>query len=198
MNRQIGPSTRKGGAKVPAKPSRKRANGGAGGAAQAPLEQFIAFRLTVLASLVSREGSRHLATPFGLAQSEWLILRVLARAPNATVGQISDYAQIDKGLVSRSLAELTARGHLVKRAHPDDRRSSTYALSASGRDLHARLDTISESRQRRLETALTAAELQVFHRALNKLETLIRSTGSFDRNLIAESARGARVAGSRR
>jgi DNA-binding MarR family transcriptional regulator len=143
------------------------------------LGDYVAYRLTVLAGLITREGAKHIAKRFGISLPEWRVLRMLSVAPDTTVSYIAEASQLDKGLISRSVTSLTERGYVARSDRPGDRRSFTVRLTRRGRALHDRILPISQARQRRLIGCLTERERKTFYRALDKIEALVRTQGSF-------------------
>lgn len=144
-----------------------------------PLRDYVTYRLTVLAGLVTREGAARFGKEFGLGLPEWRIMRVLSVMPDLTVGQIAERIQMNKGLVSRTVAAMISKGQAIKSACAGDRRSFTVRLSDVGRELHDRILPVSQARQRRVRDCLTDEEREILFRALEKIEALVRTKGSF-------------------
>jgi DNA-binding MarR family transcriptional regulator len=89
--------------------------------------------------LVSRSTEDLLAAvlrPTGLTGEEFAIYSMLAAAPGITPGELSRWMAAPRTSVSSYVKRFEARGHLVRRPHPSDRRSYRIHLTAAGRRAH--------------------------------------------------------------
>jgi DNA-binding MarR family transcriptional regulator len=126
------------------------------------LENFLPYRLSVLAQLVSESLHDLYAGPFGLTVTQWRVMAALGRFAPLTASDVGQRIVMDKVAVSRAVAGLMKRG-LVERA-PDrrDRRRAPLKLSARGRAMHGRIVPIALAYEARLYEALTEAERRQF------------------------------------
>ena len=83
-------------------------------------------------------SSRHLHTPFSLAEAR--VLYEVAHRERPTATQLAEALELDAGYLSRLLRGLRQRGVLTARAAPEDRRHRHLALTARGRRTFAMLD----------------------------------------------------------
>lgn len=95
-----------------------------------------------IAALIERIG-RLLSTDAhaaGLAPVQWEALRYVGRANrfSRTPAALTAYLGLTKGTVSQTLNALEAKGLVVKRVDPGDRRSRSLSLSPAGRALLGR------------------------------------------------------------
>ena len=95
------------------------------------------FRMTLLVKIMGRLTIRHFAEAGDLNYAEWRVLGRLATMPQGgTVGQIADMAWVDRAEVSRAAGALEARGYVVRRDNPLDRRAPLLSLTEAGRASH--------------------------------------------------------------
>jgi hypothetical protein len=79
------------------------------------LEDFLPYRLAVLAHKTSRELSGVYGERFGLSIAEWRILANLGRFGRLYAGELAERSSMDKPKVTRALQRLEAGG-IVQRA----------------------------------------------------------------------------------
>src|SRR5471030_1446031 len=135
------------------------------------LENFLPYRLSILAQLVSESLHDLYAGPFGLTVTQWRVMAALGRFAPLTASEVGLRTVMDKVAISRAVAGLMKRG-LVERA-PDraDRRRASLGLSARGRAMHARIVPLALGYQERLYEGLSADERQQFNTLSDRLFT---------------------------
>ena len=135
------------------------------------LENFLPYRLSVLAQLVSESLHDLYVGPFRLTVTQWRVMAALGRFAPLTASDVGQRIVMDKVAVSRAVAGLMKRG-LVERA-PDrrDRRRASLELSARGRAMHARIVPIALDYERRLYEALDDDERRQFDLLAGRLFT---------------------------
>lgn len=116
------------------------------------LEAFLPYRLSVTANRMSRAFARAYAERFGLSIPEWRVMAVLGTGGPLTAGAIVERTAMDKVKVSRAVAALEAKGFVVRRPHPEDRRSALLELAAPGMAVFEAIVPLA----RTLEAELTA------------------------------------------
>jgi DNA-binding MarR family transcriptional regulator len=133
------------------------------------LENFLPYRLSVLAQLVSESLHDLYAGPFGLAVAEWRVMAALGRFAPLTASEVGQRIVMDKVAVSRAVAGLLKR-RLIERA-PDqaDRRRAPLKLSARGRSVHDRVVPLALQYEARLYEALSAGERRQFDALSDRL-----------------------------
>ena len=133
------------------------------------LENFLPYRLSVLAQLVSESLHDLYVGPFRLTVTQWRVMASLGRFAPLTASDVGQRIVMDKVAVSRAVAGLMKRG-LVERA-PDrrDRRRASLELSARGRAMHARIVPIALGYERRLYEALDDDERRQFDALAGRL-----------------------------
>ena len=149
------------------------------------LEQFLPYRLNVLASVVSFALSRVYAERYGIGVPEWRVLVTLGQYGTMTGKQIGAHSHMHKTKVSRAVALLEKRKMIARRANRADMRESFLSLTAAGRTIYEDLAPIALDFARRLSEVIDPADQAAFERAIDRLTE--RST-----SLTAEFAKGGR------
>ena len=103
------------------------------------LEEFLPYRLNVLASLVSQALSRVYAERYDIGVPEWRILVTLGQFRIMTGKAIGTHTHMHKTKVSRAVAELERRKFLTRRVNNADLRESFLSLTPAGRAIYEEL-----------------------------------------------------------
>jgi DNA-binding MarR family transcriptional regulator len=143
----------------------------AAGAHEAPLrlEDFLPYRLNVLASLVSQALSRIYVERYGLGVPEWRVLVTLGQFGVMTGKAIGAHSHMHKTKVSRAVAELEKRKLVTRRANRADLRESFLSLTAAGRTIYEELAPGALAFARRLAEVVDPADRAAFERAMRRL-----------------------------
>src|ERR1700733_5618742 len=159
-------------------------------AEQAPLklEQFLPYRLNVVASLVSQALSRVYARRYRIGVPEWRVLVTLGQYGVMTGKAIGTHSHMHKTKVSRAVALLEKRRLLARRVNRADMRESFLSLTAPGRAMYEELAPHAQDFARRLTEILTPGDRDAFDRAVRQLTD--RSA-----ELVTEAFEGGRTAG---
>ncbi len=149
--------------------------GQAPGPASAPheaplrLEEFLPYRLNVLANLVSQALSRIYVERYGLGVPEWRVLVTLGQFGVMTGKAIGAHSHMHKTKVSRAVAELEKRKLIARRANRADLRESFLSLTAAGRTIYEELAPGALDFARRLGEVVDPADRAAFERAMQRL-----------------------------
>ena len=143
-------------------------------ALQAPLaalelENFLPYRLSVLAQLVSESLHDLYAEPFGLSVTQWRVMAALGRFAPLTASEVGQRIVMDKVAVSRAVAGLMKRGLVERATDRSDRRRASLRLSARGRAMHARIVPLALGYEERLYKILGGDERRAFDALLDRL-----------------------------
>jgi DNA-binding MarR family transcriptional regulator len=140
---------------------------------QFPLTDLVAFRLILLADVISRAASAVFERRFDINNSELRALIVLREEQPLTVAELSRRGRIDKAWVSRSIDSLHKRGLVSRKGHPTDSRMTLITLTADGIEMTRKLAPIARERQKRLLSGLSQQEafrvIEVLERNANDL-----------------------------
>ena len=113
-----------------------------------------------------------LRAEFDLPLSRLEPMQVIARRSSCRVYDIADELSITIGGTSKLVDRIEAAGYCVRRANPDDRRSSIIELTAAGRRVLAKATKVFEEELRtRIGSAVPERSLQQFHATLVKLRS---------------------------
>lgn len=133
--------------------------------------QFVPHYLVVLANGVVWSQSRFYLEHYGCGINEVRLVTVLAHSPGLTAQGLCKVLLMNKSIVSRSLAEIVAKGYVGAEGKSRDRR---YRLTATGLALNAKIVRIAFQRERRLLEGFTPRErealLGYLGRLLNNLD----------------------------
>jgi DNA-binding MarR family transcriptional regulator len=111
-----------------------------------------------------------LRAEFGLPLSRLEPMQVIARHQSCRVYDIAGELSITVGGTSKLVDRIEAAGYCIRRANPDDRRSSIIELTASGRRVLAEAAKVFEDElQIRIGSAVPERSLQQFYSTLVKL-----------------------------
>lgn len=133
------------------------------------LQDFLPYRLSVLAETVSAIFARRYEERFGLSIPEWRVMAVLGEASPRSTQQVIDRTGMDRVRVSRAVIRLSDKGLLHRHPQANDQRAHMLSLSPGGRKMHGRIVPLAQDMQCRLAGALSAVERTRFERILAKL-----------------------------
>lgn len=134
------------------------------------LEDFLPYRLSVLANTVSRALAGVYRDEHGLSIAQWRLLAILARFGSMSSNEVAARAAMDKVQISRAVAGAVARGLITRGIDRGDRRRAVLRLTASGRRLHDRIVPRARACEARLLDALTPREAAVLSVLLDRLQ----------------------------
>ncbi|HEX3939019.1 MAG TPA: MarR family winged helix-turn-helix transcriptional regulator [Xanthobacteraceae bacterium] len=133
------------------------------------LEQFLPYRLNVVASLVSQALSRVYAKRYRIGIPEWRVLVTLGQFGVMTGKAIGEHTHMHKTKVSRAVALLEKRKLLVRRVNRADMRESFLSLTVGGRAIYEELAPHALDFARRLTDILTPDDREAFNRSLQQI-----------------------------
>src|SRR5712672_3395495 len=140
-----------------------------GDTAPLKLEEFLPYRLNVLANLVSQALSRIYVERYGLGVPEWRVLVTLGQFGVMTGKAIGAHSHMHKTKVSRAVAQLEKRKLVARRANRADLREAFLALTPAGRSMYDDLAPIALDFADRLSNAVDSADRAAFERAIDRL-----------------------------
>jgi DNA-binding MarR family transcriptional regulator len=133
------------------------------------LEEFLPYRLNVLASLVSQALSRVYAERYNIGIPEWRVLVTLGQFSVMTGKAIGTHTHMHKTKVSRAVAELERRRLVTRRTNRADLRESFLSLTPAGRAIYEELAPGALEFARKLADVVDPADQPAFERALQQL-----------------------------
>jgi DNA-binding MarR family transcriptional regulator len=138
---------------------------------QAPLklDEFLPYRLNVVASLVSLALSRIYVDRYGIGVPEWRILVTLGQFEVMTAKAVGAHSHMHKTKVSRAVSTLERRKLIVRRENRDDRREALLSLTTAGRAIYHDLAPGALDFAHRLFETIDPADREAFERAVDRL-----------------------------
>jgi DNA-binding MarR family transcriptional regulator len=133
------------------------------------LEEFLPYRLNVVASLVSQALSRIYAQHYNIGVPEWRVLCTLGQYGIMTGKAIGAHSHMHKTKVSRAVALLERRKLVARRANRADLRESFLGLTPAGRTMYEDLAPIALDFAKRLSEVVDPADRAAFERAVDRL-----------------------------
>ncbi|HZP74911.1 MAG TPA: MarR family winged helix-turn-helix transcriptional regulator [Pseudolabrys sp.] len=133
------------------------------------LEEFLPYRLNVVANLVSQALSRVYAKRYGIGVPEWRVLVTLGQYGVMTGKQVGAHSHMHKTKVSRAVAMLEKRKLLVRRANRADLREAFLSLTPGGREIYEDLAPSALKFAEQLMQVIDPADRAAFDRALTRL-----------------------------
>lgn len=134
------------------------------------LEQFLPYRLNVLASLTSNALAQIYADRFGLTIPGWRVVATLGQYGVRTARDIAAHAVMHKSTVSRAVSALEERGLILRKPNVDDRREGLLELTGQGRAIYEALAPEALAFEQKLLAVLTPAEQKNLVALIDKLD----------------------------
>ena len=116
----------------------------------APITAMMSSRLMVLANLLKRGAILRYKRLAGLSSVEFGLVASLGRRPPMSVVRLAEAVGMDKGQISRALAELVSRKLVAKEVNPRDNREMLVCLTQAGLAAHDTIVAGAQDRNRRL------------------------------------------------
>lgn len=133
------------------------------------LEDFIPYRLAVLAKSVSTAFSKTYAERFGISIPQWRVMAAVGRDPNCTASSIVEHAAMDKVQVSRAVSGLIQMGHLKSKLDKNDRRNAVLSFTTQGQKIYNQIVPTGREFESKLMSVMDEDELQNIDHLLKKL-----------------------------
>jgi DNA-binding MarR family transcriptional regulator len=135
----------------------------------APITAMTSSRLMVLANLLKRGAILRYKRLAGLSSVEFGLVASLGRHPPMSVARLAEAVGMDKGQISRALAELVSRKLVAKADNPKDNRETLVCLTKAGLAAHDVIVAGAQERNRRLLEALNKEELEALLGQIDRL-----------------------------
>jgi DNA-binding MarR family transcriptional regulator len=101
----------------------------------------------------------------------------IRRAGSPSMQQVAEELGMDITTFSRQAKSLEAKGLIVRRVAPDDRRVSLLGLTPAGEEVLGRIDLYMADRIERLFSTMTPFERETVVRSLELLNSALATTG---------------------
>jgi DNA-binding MarR family transcriptional regulator len=130
---------------------------------------MMSSRLMVLANLLKRGAILRYRRLAGLSSVEFGLVASLGRRPPMSVIRLAEAVGMDKGQISRALAELVSRKLVAKAVNPRDNREVLVSLTRTGLAAHDAIVAGARERNRRLLEQLGARDMEVLLGQIDRL-----------------------------
>ncbi|MEO1151652.1 MAG: MarR family winged helix-turn-helix transcriptional regulator [Pseudomonadota bacterium] len=100
------------------------------------LEHFLPYQLVVLADKIDRRTAKIARDEGDLSLSQWRVMAAIAGKAGISARDVVAATPMDKGIVSRAVASIKARGLIERRPSPDDARLNHLYLTPQGATLY--------------------------------------------------------------
>ena len=135
----------------------------------APITVMMSSRLMVLANLLKRGAILRYKRLAGLSSVEFGLVASMGRRPPMSVISLAEAVGMDKGQISRALAELVARKLVAKAVNPRDNRETLVSLTRTGLAAHDAIVAGALERNQRLLEQLNPEELALLLGHIDRL-----------------------------
>lgn len=122
------------------------------------LDDFVPYYVRAIANRLGQAASRLYQRKFGIGLTEWSCLSTLAKEEEISAARICEMSGFDKGLVSRGLGALEAKGLVQSRAAQDHNRKKLIRFTPAGRALYVRIRELALVREEYLLEGLSRDE----------------------------------------
>jgi DNA-binding MarR family transcriptional regulator len=131
------------------------------------LEEFLPYKLSILAKTVSDGLAARYSKEFGLSIPEARILTTCGQNPRMTANAICAHSGMNKVMVSRGIASLDARGLIETFPNQDDRRETFLSLTALGNRVYRKLVPLALRFEAELRALVTDERFDAFNAGLD-------------------------------
>ena len=135
------------------------------------LDDFVPFYIRAIANRLAQAASRLYHERFGIGLTEWSCLAALAKEEEISASRICAISGYDKGLISRGLGALEAKGFIESRPVANHNRKRLIRFTPAGRALYVEVRQLALLREERLLAGLSPddrsallASLRIMHR----------------------------------
>ncbi|HWX47450.1 MAG TPA: MarR family transcriptional regulator [Roseomonas sp.] len=133
------------------------------------LQDFLPYRLSVAAEVVSGLFATRYQQRFGISIPEWRVVAVVGQQGAPSTQEVIERTGMDRVRVSRAVIRLADKGLLERQPHPRDQRAQILRLSRQGRAVYAEIVPLARALHATLASALTEAEQRQLSLLLDKI-----------------------------
>ncbi|MCC2111864.1 MAG: winged helix-turn-helix transcriptional regulator [Hyphomicrobiales bacterium] len=133
------------------------------------LENFLPYRLHMLADVVSQALARIYSQRFGLSVPEWRVIATLGQFDETTATTIVSHSRMHKTKVSRAVSALVEKGLVARKSNADDLREAFLRLTDRGWKVYRELIPEALGFAERLTEGLAPAERELLDRLMDRL-----------------------------
>jgi DNA-binding MarR family transcriptional regulator len=134
------------------------------------LQNFLPYRLVVLADQVSHCIAHIYGDRFNLTRPEWRVLAALVELGPVSATEIAAHSTLDKMSTSRAVNGLEEKGYLRRADAADDRRNKIIILNPTGQELYNKIAPLVLAQEAYLLEIFSKEERSTLDRLLRGLE----------------------------
>lgn len=134
------------------------------------LNSFLPYQLVAVADQASRIISQIYGGGFNLSRPEWRVLASLEELGPVSATDICAHSTQDKMTVSRAIANLEAKGLLLRRSAPQDRRNKRLEVTEAGHALYQKVVPLILAQEACLLEVFSDAERAMLSALLGRLK----------------------------
>ena len=149
----------------------------------APITAMMSSRLMVLANLLKRGAILRYKRLAGLSSVEFGLVASLGRRPPMSVIRLGEAVGMDKGQISRALAELVSRKLVAKAVNPRDNREVLVCLTRTGLAAHDAIVAGAQERNRRLLEQISEDDLAALLAQIDRLTKIAANMLAAEKDL---------------
>ena len=138
---------------------------------QLDLNRYVPALLAFIDNKLSAHAAKLYKDQFNTTLTEFRILTMLAVEPNINAQRIIELIGLDKAGVSRTIKQLHEKALLTVTPDPQDLRSNTLQLTASGQALYDEVLIAAQEREQKLLAEFNHMEIENLIYLLNKLHS---------------------------
>ncbi len=135
------------------------------------IKDLLSYRIHKLANALSRGAALRYRQDFDVSLMEWRTIALLGAFAPLPLKDIARQSGLDKGLASRVVSGLVARGLVLRAPGQEDGRELALSLTPAGQKVYDGLMAGARERDDAFRAALTAEELRALDTILAKLLT---------------------------
>lgn len=134
------------------------------------LDEFLPYRLSVAANVVSQRIARVYAEQYGLSTQEWRLIAVLGEDGDRTQLELVKRTRMEKVPVSRAARSLEEKDLVRRTTSESDARSRRLSLTAAGRRIYERVAPAALEAEAEVLADLKPSERAVLRSLLERVE----------------------------
>ena len=139
------------------------------------------FRLDILSSEAMKSVDVIYRRECGLDVRHLRILRLIGHQPGITFSHLAEQTRLERGLTSRIVTALTAKGLIKREVSTADARQFHLGLTAKGEKVREQVGRLGDQLEQLFLTPLTAEERTILFACLDKLTAWVRQGGGLER-----------------
>ena len=141
---------------------------------QFSLENRLAYRFSVLATLNVRCVGSVYTKKFGISTAGWRIMSIIGRYEPIFPGVAAQRSTMDADKVTRAVDRLVEMGYVIRNTDAADRRRVILCLTSRGRTVFEEVEELHQSMDAKWRSVLTREENTQLNQILGKLDTQAR------------------------